>query len=441
MTEYPLAAHQAPETTVTLAEPGAHTGLVRRTVLAGGLRVITESLPRACAAASISVDSGTRDEDPAHAGIAHFLEHLLFQGGHRRTSAELEQALAMVGARRHGRTSQEWTSYDAHLRAEHLPVALDVLGDIVTRPALEPAAVEVERTVIEQEIHQRRGTPHRHAGEAAMQALFPGPGLGASIGGDVATIRSLPREAIVAWHRATYTPDRLVVAAAGGVDHDRVVEQARALIADVPGADPGAAPAPPRRCARPATASGTAVDTRDIAQAHLALGIESLAHDDPRLPAMELLTAALGQGRTSRLTRLIRQERGLAYTVRATAVEYSGTGMCTLYAGCAPDRAEEVVALMRHELARVAAQGITGQELELARAHLLGEAVLAGEELPRRRDALRDAELRGHHTGLCGQLAAIEALTLTDVAQVAGDVLSRPHVVAALGPFDPDRVL
>ncbi|MEU0237727.1 pitrilysin family protein [Nocardiopsis sp. NPDC006198] len=437
-----LAADQAPQTTLTLAEPDAATGLVQRTVLTGGLRVITETLPGTSVAVGITADSGTRDEDTAHAGAAHFLEHLLFKGSTTRSRTELLGALDGVGARHNAFTTQESTTVRAHLRGGDLPVALDVLSDVVAHAALDPEAMEVERGVILQEIDLHTGNHLEHVGELFTSALFAGSGLGASIGGTPHSIRSISRQAVADCYRAAYVPSRLIVSAAGALEHDLVVDQVRTALSATMMATDGALPARPRPAhPRVRVSCGTTIESRDIDQAHLVLGVEGLAHTDERSYALQLVSAVLGEGPMSRLCARLREERGLVYAVFSSLNSFADTGELTFYAGCAPERADEVIALMRQELEEVAAKGIGAAELDRARARVLGGLALDHESVLDRRSGLVESELyHPRFVGLSERIERVQAVTPEEVAEVAAQVLTRPQTVAAVGPLDPDHV-
>src|SRR5690606_6658414 len=278
------AAEQDPGTTVTLLEPGEGSGLVRRTVLPGGLRVVTEEVPGLRSAAfGISATTGSRDEDDAHAGAAHFLEHLLFKGTATRGAMEISAALDAVGADHNAYTTKEQTSYYAKVLDRDLPLAVDVVGDMVAHSVLDPGEVETERGVILEEIAMYEDEPADLVDDVFAAHVFAGSALGRPILGTNETIGRISRDRIAEQYRAAYRPAELIVAAAGNLDHEQVVRGVRESFADVLAEAGDERPAAPRiGGAAVRVHPGTALLSRETEQAHLILGCEGVRRTDPR---------------------------------------------------------------------------------------------------------------------------------------------------------------
>ena len=429
---------------------------VRRTVLPGGLRVVTEFLPAVRSVAlGIWVGVGSRDEDEKHAGATHYLEHLLFKGTHKRTALEISSAMDAVGGELNAFTAKEYTCYYARVLDADLPLAIDVLSDMVSDSLIEPKDVDAERNVVLEEIAMNEDDPGDTVHEAFTTRLFGDTPLGRPILGTVDSINAITRDQIFEHYRARYTPPNIVVAAAGNLDHDMVVEGIRAAFAEVldeatmaagsPSAVLKAVPAPPRlRDAGglwdgygPAAGSGVNLVSRPIEQANLVLGCEGLSRTDDRRFALGVLNAALGGGMSSRLFQEIREKRGLAYSVYSFASQHADTGLWGVYVGCLPSKADEVLSIVSAEVAKVVESGLTDAELDRGKGQVRGGIVLGLEDPSSRMTRLGKSELV--YPGLepvDEVLAAIDAVSHDDIRAIATEILTRPKVLAVVGPYD-----
>ena len=425
---------------------GSGGGAVRYTVLPGGLRVITEALPAVRSAAfGIWAGVGSRDEGPAHAGATHYLEHLLFKGTASRTAMEISAAIDAVGGELNAFTGKEYTCYYARVLDADLPLAIDVLSDMVTSSLIEPKDVDAERGVILEEIAMNDDDPSDTVHEAFTEQLFGDTPLGRPILGTTASINAITQDQIAEHYRARYTPDNLVVAAAGSLDHETVTEHVRRAFGGV--LDGGRAPAPPR-LAGPGAAGeqsqhgagrGVRLVSRSIEQANLVLGCEGLRRTDERRFALGVLNAALGGGMSSRLFQEVRENRGLAYSVYSFTSQYADAGMWGIYVGCLPSKADEVLAICRDEVAKVVSGGLSDAELDRGKGQLRGSMVLGLEDPSSRMSRLGKSELVYPRLEPVDEiLASIEAVSHDDVRAVAAEVLTRPPVLAVVGPYDDD---
>ena len=414
---------------------------VTRTVLPGGLRVITESLPSVRSVAfGIWAGIGSRDEDTDHAGATHYLEHLLFKGTPKRTALDISATMDAVGGELNAFTGKEYTCYYARVLDADLPLAIDVLSDMVTSSLIEPRDVDAERGVILEEIAMNDDDPSDSVHEAFVAKLFGDTPLGRPILGTVGSINSITREHIAEHYHARYTPPDLVVAAAGNLEHEQVAAAVRESFSHVLSGD--AAPVGPRLAgtARLAEAgTGVRLVSRGIEQANLVLGCEGLSRTDDRRFALGVLNAALGGGMSSRLFQEVREKRGLAYSVYSFSSQHADTGIWGVYVGCLPSKADEVLAICRDEVAKVISGGLDDAELERGKGQLRGSIVLGLEDPSSRMSRLGKAELSYPRLEPVDEiLASISAVTHDDVRRVAAEVLARPKVLAVVGPYDDD---
>jgi predicted Zn-dependent peptidase len=414
-------------------------GTVRRTVLPNGLRVLTEAVP---AMRSVSfgvwVGVGSRDETRQLSGVSHFLEHLLFKGTRRRSALDISAAIEAVGGETNAFTTKEYTCYYARVLDADLPLAVDVMCDLVVDSVLAESDVETERGVILEEIAMHDDEPGEEVHDLFAESMYGEHPLGRLISGTVDTISPMSRRQIMNFYQRRYTPPATVIAAAGNLDHASVVRQVRDVFdrlgdAKVPqprrGADRG--PVPPRM-----RRGRIRVRNKDTEQAHLVLGGPALARDDDRRFALGVLNNAVGGGMSSRLFQEIRERRGLAYSVYSYTSQFADSGVFGVYAGCAPGKVDEVLALTRDQLAQVAQHGITDEEITRGKGMLKGSLVLGLEDTGSRMSRLGKGELLYDELLTIDQiLTRVDAVTLEDVRQVAAAVLGGQPTLAVIGPF------
>jgi len=421
--------------TLITAADGA---VIRRTVLPGGLRVISESVPGVRSVAfGVWIGVGSRDESPSLHGASHYLEHLLFKGTKRRDALTIASALDEVGGELNAFTAKEYTCYYARVLDADLPIAVDVVCDMVTSSVLASKEVDNERGVILEEIAMHDDDPGDSVHDTFADLVWPDDPLGRPVLGSVDSIGAMTRSSIAGYYRRRYRTDHLVITAAGNVDHGRLVRLVKKAFADV-AVDDSRRPAAPRsQGAAPAFAVGTAVRARPTEQANIVCGVPGLSRHDDRRFALGVLNAALGGGMSSRLFQEIREIRGLAYSVYSFATHYADTGMFGVYAGCHPDRARQVVELCREQLALAAANGLTTDELARGKGQMRGGLVLGLEDTGSRMSRLGKAELvYGELLTVEEVLASIDAVSLDDVQAIASEVFTRPDSLAVVGPYD-----
>jgi predicted Zn-dependent peptidase len=433
-----LAREQQVGTTCTV-HPGVDgAGVVRRTVLPGGLRVVTETMPTVRSAAfGVWAGVGSRDESPQEAGASHFLEHLLFKGTPKRTALEMSSLMDAAGGEMNAFTAKEYTCYYARVLDADLPLAIDIVSDMVTSSLIESQDVEAERGVILEEIAMHDDDPTDAVHDEFATVLFGDEPLGRPILGTVESIGALRRERIADYYHQRYVAHNLVVSAAGNLDHDEVVRLVEAAFAGSR-AEPGRGPSEPRiGGSGTATRSGVRTIDRQTEQANLILGTVGINRTDERRFALGVLNAALGGGMSSRLFQEIRERRGLAYSVYSYNSQYADTGMFGVYAGCLPAKIDEVLAICRDEVAKVAEHGITADELERGKGQLRGSFVLGLEDTGSRMSRIGKSELvYDSLLSVDDILARIEAVTLDDVRAIGREVLGRQMALTVIGPFE-----
>lgn len=412
--------------------------IFRRTVLPSGLRVVTEQMPGVRSASiGVWVGVGSRDESTRLHGCSHFLEHLLFKGTRERSAMDISVALDAVGGEFNAFTAKEFTCFHARVLDEDLPVAIDVLGDMITNSVITTADVEAEREVILDEIAMHDDDPddvvHNMFAELAWGPASP---LGRTIAGTTESIEALSRDQVNRFYKRHYRPENMVVAAAGNLDHDAVVALVVSAFGRAGFLDAEATPVPPRTHLAPIPVNaGVRSASRPFEQVNLVLGTEALPRDDERRFALGVLNTAIGGGTSSRLFQEVRERRGLAYSVYSFTSAYAESGVFGVSVGCLPAKVDEVLEVVRAELAKVAASGISEEELVRGKGMLRGALVLGLEDSASRMSRLGKAELvHDELLTIDDVLTRISAVTLDEVAQVAGDVLSRPELLAVVGP-------
>jgi len=411
---------------------------VRRTVLPSGVRVLTETVPRAqSASVSFAVAVGSRDEVDGHHGSTHFLEHLLFKGTKTRSALDIAVAFDSVGGASNASTGKEHTSYYARVQDKAIPVAVQVIADMLTSSVIDPVEFENERTVILEELAMNDDDPQDVAHERFFEAVLGDHELGRPIGGTPETIKAVTRDAVWQHYQNNYRPEDLVITAAGGVDHDGLLALVEENL-EIAGWDKNLKTKPRSWRSQAAVVIEPTVSVnvinRPIAQANIILGSLGLVAGDERRYAMAILNTVLGGGMSSRLFQEIREKRGLAYSVYSFNQGYSDAAAFGLYAGCSPQKATEVIKLMIEELGKVATDGITEAELALAKGNISGGLALKFESTQARMSRLSGAELTdGEFIDLDESLSRYSAVQLSDVQALAKLMFEAPKSFVAVG--------
>jgi predicted Zn-dependent peptidase len=385
----------------------------------------------------IWVNVGSRDETPAVAGASHFLEHLLFKGTTRRNALEISSSIEAVGGEMNAFTSKEYTCFYARVIDTDLPMAIDVVSDLITSSIVSALDVDAERKVVLEEIAMRDDDPSDLVHDLYAETYYGDTQLGRPILGTVESIKSMSRNAVFNYYKKRYLPQDLVVAVAGNIKHKKVVEMVeRALSADGFLDVKGAPQIRGNEVMRKAKQNPVGIITRKTEQAHMFYGMEGVARHDDRRFAMGILASALGGGMSSRLFQEIREKRGLAYSVYAYAQQFAGSGQIGFYAGCNPAKAIEVIEIIREVLSDVAEHGMTHEEINRAKGAVRGSLVLSQEDSGSRMSRIGKNEIvYGHVMGFDEILHEISSVTHEDVRKVASEFLTKTPTLALVGPF------
>ena len=415
----------------------AASDTIRKTAYDSGLRVVTEVMPEARSVAlGFWVAAGSRDEAPRIAGSSHFLEHLLFKGTSSRSARDIAEAFDAIGGDLNAFSAKEYTCYYARILEPDLPMAIEFLSDMLSNSLIAKADLDAERQVILEEINMHEDAPDDLIHDVFTEALWPGHPLGRPVLGTSEKITAATREQVRRFYRKHYVPGNVVVAAAGLLDHDRILELLEAGLETGKRVAESKAPTlrEPGRPPRPV--GSVTVRKRKTEQAHIMVGTSGLARDDPRRFAFGVANTALGGGMSSRLFQEIREKRGLVYSVYSYHSMYTECGLFSVYAGTSPGRAQEVLGLIRHELEDLEERGVSGEELERAKGHMKGSMVLSQEDTNGRMSRLGKSEIgHGEILSLDELVERIDAVTEEDVATVSREVLSGPKALAVIGPF------
>ncbi|WP_016909800.1 M16 family metallopeptidase [Streptomyces xiaopingdaonensis] len=417
-------------------------GTVRKTVLPSGLRIVTETVPTVRSVTfGIWAHVGSRDETPALNGATHYLEHLLFKGTEQRSALEISSALDAVGGEMNAFTAKEFTCYYARVLDTDLPLAVDVVCDMLTGSVIDEEELEAERGVILEEIAMTDDDPGDCVHDVFARTMFGDTPLGRPVLGTAETVNALTRDRVARFYRKHYDPTHLVVAAAGNLDHADVVRRVRRAFERADATREPAAPLPPRSGSRTVRAPGKLdVVDRATEQAHFVLGLPGLSRYDERRWALGVLSTALGGGMSSRLFQEIRERRGLAYSTYSFTSGFADCGLFGVYAGCRPAQVPEVLKICREELDDVASHGLSDDEVRRAIGQLAGSTVLGMEDTGALMHRIGKSELCwGEQMSVDAMLAKISAVTPDDVRAVASEVLTRRPSLSLIGRLDGRR--
>ncbi len=399
------------------------------TKLANGLRVASVSMASVgTVSVGVWVGAGARSESQSTNGVAHFLEHMAFKGTRGRTALDIALAVDAVGGHFNAWTARESTAYYMKLLSADLPLGVDILADILLNPVFDAAELERERGVILQEIGQTMDTPDDLVFDLLQETAFPGQPMGWSILGPAEGIRSLPRDALTGFMQAHYRAGNMVLAAAGDLDHDRLVALAASAFAGL--AD---APVPGLRTA--AWQGGERREQRKTEQVHFTLGFPGVPQNDPASYDATALAVLLGGGMSSRLFQEVREKRGLAYAVQAFTQSFEDSGLFGIYAGTGEDGVAELVPVVCGELLRLA-DSLTEDEVSRARTQMKAGLMMEMESTGGRASRLGGQMLAyGRPMEPPEIIARIDAVTVTSVAAAARRIFSGPPALAAVGPL------
>ena len=410
--------------------------MIVKETLPNGLSLVTEAMPHVRSVAiGVWLKRGSRHETPGQAGISHFIEHMVFKGTRNRSAEAIASEMDSIGGHMDAFTSKEYAAFHLKVLDEHLPLAVDILADIVLNPLFDPAEMTKEKKVIFEEINMVEDTPDDLVVELFTQAFWPDHPLGRPILGTKRSVQGFSREDLASFFRAVYQPGNIVIAAAGHLEHRQVAE----LVAGHFGRlQPGRTPLngrPPQATARIVTRS-----KKELEQVHFCLGTPAYhqAHEDRY--ASYILNTVLGGSMSSRLFQNVREKRGLVYSISSGVSSYSDAGSLTIYAGAGLDNVSEVVRLIVDEIRRLKTEPVPAEELRRAKDHMKGSLMLALENTGSRMSHLARQEIYfGRQLSLDETLEGIEAVSFEDVQRIANDIFKGGLAMSILGNLEGYR--
>lgn len=403
---------------------------IRRTVLANGVRLATERMPHVrSVAVGIWLTRGSRHEPTEHAGIAHFVEHMLFKGTPARSAEEIAQQVDSIGGQIDAFTSKEYAGYYLKVLDEHLPLAVDILADLISNPLFAVDDIEREKKVILEEIKMVEDTPDDLVHELFAEGFWLNHPLGRPILGTPASVSALDQATLQHYFADTYVAQNFVVVAVGNLEHSRVVALLEQALQNAPPDGPDASQS------APTVAPVIQVRRKDLEQSHIVFGTEALPQHHPDRYAGYALNTTLGGSMSSRLFQNVREKRGLAYSVFSGLSAYQDAGALSIYAGCANDAVEELIDVVVAEIRQMKAGGLAPVELRRAKDHLKGSLMLGLESPSSRMSHLARQEMyRDQASSLDDMLNAIEQVTEADVLKLADRFFSSESLaVTVLG--------
>lgn len=407
---------------------------ISSTTLPNGIRIVTDKLAGAeSIALGVWVGVGTRHEDMAQNGVAHMLEHMLFKGTTKRTAKDISEVIEDAGGHMNAYTGREMTAYYIHVLKDHTDLALDVLADMLQNSTFPEDELERERAVILQEIHMYEDTPDDVVFERAQMAAFPNQTLGASGLGTIDIVQNLQQIDLKNYITSRYTSDRIVISAAGAVDHDDFVKKVDNLFKTMPAANrsgviQGLMPAQYN--------PSVSLVEKETEQAHVVIGFQGIRHTDPRYSVMRILSGVLGGGTSSRLWQEVREKRGLVYSIYSFRESYSDSGQFGVYAGSSPDNFPEMIPIIFDEMVKIK-QGITDQELARSKTQIISGARMGREKVMTRVDQQgRHMLTYGTPFDIQEMIQSVDVVTLDDVKNLANAIFAQPFLVSAVGQLD-----
>ncbi|MGE5545461.1 MAG: M16 family metallopeptidase [Solirubrobacterales bacterium] len=402
---------------------------VRETTLANGLRVVTDPMATvASASIGVWVDAGTRHEAAEINGVSHLLEHMAFKGTERRSARAIAEEMDAVGGHLNAYTARDHTAYYAKVLAEDGPLALDIVADILQHSTLDAEELAREQTVVVQEISQAIDTPDDIIFDHFQATAFPEQPLGRPVLGTEDLVRAMTRDTLADYMATHYAAPRMVLAASGAIDHDRLVEAAGKAFSRLP-----STAEPVSHQAR--YVGGDYREDRDIEQVNLVLGFDGVSYDDSDYYTASMLSTILGGGMSSRLFQEVREKRGLVYSIYSFTSSYSDGGLFGVYAGTGEDEVAELIPVMCDEIVKITA-GVDADELQRARAQLKASILMSLESTSARCEQLaRQILVYNRPVPVAEVIEKIDAVGPEDIVRVARRLFATTPTVSAIGPL------
>ncbi len=407
----------------------------RKSTLPNGLRVLSERHPHVHSATlGLWIEAGSIYEEGGQSGLAHLLEHMVFKGTASRSATKIAQLMDRIGGQMNAFTEREFVCFHVKTLAEHTDLALELLCQLATSPTLEPDDLEIEKSVVLEEIRSVEDVPEELAEDLFMSTLWPSSRWGRPILGDEKSVEKLSTADLRLFMKAHYAPRNVLVSAVGDVDHDRLVKRAARLLRDLPGDNEGARLVPPP----PEIASSISMTARDVEQVHIVCGTRAYSNTDPRRFAAFTLDTILTGGYSSRLFQEVREKRGLCYSIGSVGAHYRDGGYWAVATSVAPESAVKTARLIGKELRRVKEKGVGKAELDRANQMTRANMLLSEESSSAQMSRIARNELcYGAQRSTQQVLADVLAVTREEIQAVAREMFSSDLMtVAAVGPFD-----
>ena len=406
--------------------------MYRKSILPNGVRVVSEAIPYVKSVTlGIWVGTGSRFEDEHNHGISHFIEHMVFKGTHNRSAKDIAETVDEVGGQINAFTGKEHTCYYIKVLDTHLELALDVLSDMLLASKFDGEDINREREVVLEEVHMYEDTPDELVHDIHLSNIWAGHALGRNILGTISSIEKFDKSLIHEYYKEFYTPDNIVIAAAGNLTHERLEELAECYFGKMTGNKQQV------RLAPPTIIPGNTIQTKAIEQVHLCLGTTSVPQTSPDIYTIHILNNILGGGISSRLFQSIREEKGLAYSIYSYQTNYSDCGLFTIYAGTRPSNTAQVAELIWQNIAELKAKGITARELTKTKEQLKGGLLLGLESSSSRMSRIGKMEITlGKHVTLDEVVANIDKVSLEDLKRITQQLFTPETLcLTALGPI------
>jgi predicted Zn-dependent peptidase len=409
-------------------------GEYRKTILPNGIRLVTERIPHVrSVAVGVWVETGSRHEPVERGGISHFIEHLVFKGTESRSAEDIARAIDSVGGQMDAFTTKEHTCFYVTVLDEHLPLAVDLLSDVLLHPRFDGGDIEREKTVVLQEFGMVEDTPDDVIHDLFAERVWPEHPLGRPILGDRKVVQALDRDTVLRYFRTEYCPERITIAAAGHLRHGELVDLLGTRFLDF------RQPRPVRVDERPALATAVDLIERPLEQVHFVLGGQGLEQSASERYVLFLLNTIFGGSMSSRLFQVVREREGLVYSIHSGNAAFRDSGLFYVYAGTEPAHFQRVVDLTLRELRTLRAHGVLADELRRAKDHLKGSLMLSLESTGSRMTRIAKQELYFGQSFTFDQiLADIERVTMGDVESLAGRLFEGSLSLVALGPKGPE---
>lgn len=407
-----------------------------RTELPSGVKVLTERLAEVRSVSlGVWIDTGSRDEAPAEQGLSHFLEHMLFKGTPSMSALEIAEAFDHIGADINAATGREHTSIYSRVLEDYLERDIDMVMDMARHSMMKAEEIDSERQVVLEEINMHNDSPDELVHDYIATVLWGNHPIGHTVLGTADVIKNVSRDFLLDFFRNRYVASRMVVSAAGAVDHDRICEMIGKHVGDLPAGEPA-----DRSSVMAEPVTGKLITRKDTEQAHIVIAGKGLRRKHPDRFALSVMDNILGGSMSSRLFQRVREQLGLVYSIYSYNALFIGMGMVGIYAGCQPSSAARVISLIEEELGKVRDGGFSSAEMERAKNHIKGSLYISNEDSGSRMNRIAKAELSGgEHLSIDEMVEKVESVTIDDIHRVFDETWDAVGLsLAVIGPFEPD---